>query len=189
MRLAIESTVPRRHPLPRLWLMTDERQGDALWVALKRLPRGSGVVVRHYMPDKARRRLIGRIRRIARRRRLALIVAGPEKPAVRARADGFHERSQRIGSRRMLRTVAVHNRRELVAAERVRADLVFVSPVFATESHPGAPSLGRMRFGMLARQARIPIIALGGMTARRAASLRAFGIHGWAAVGALTPED
>ncbi|RYD48780.1 MAG: thiamine phosphate synthase, partial [Sphingomonadales bacterium] len=38
-----------RHPLiPKLWLMTDERMGDDLWDALKRLPRGSGVIFRHY---------------------------------------------------------------------------------------------------------------------------------------------
>ena len=46
------------HPkrLPRLWMMTDERQGDALWSALERLPRGAGVVFRHYsLPAAARR--------------------------------------------------------------------------------------------------------------------------------------
>ena len=33
----------RRQPLPRVWLMTDERQGDGLWGALERLPRGAGM--------------------------------------------------------------------------------------------------------------------------------------------------
>ena len=28
--------MPRRQPLPRLWLMTDERQSEGLWEALDR---------------------------------------------------------------------------------------------------------------------------------------------------------
>ena len=50
--------MPRCHPVPRLWLMTDERQGETLWRALERLPERSGVVFRHYsLPAKERHRL------------------------------------------------------------------------------------------------------------------------------------
>jgi thiamine-phosphate pyrophosphorylase len=75
-----------------------------------------------------------------------------------------------------------------VAAIRAGADALFVSPVFATRSHPGAPALGRARLGLLIRGLRIPVIALGGMDRRRAASLRALGVHGWAAIDAWTGE-
>ena len=34
--------MPRRHPIPTIWLMTDERMGVALWDVLERLPRGAG---------------------------------------------------------------------------------------------------------------------------------------------------
>lgn len=179
----------RRHPLPRLWLMTDERQGDALWPAIHALPRGSGIVVRHHsLPDSERRDLAKKVHKAARRRRLTVILAGSEQEAVAAAADGFHRRSQHIGAYQLIRTAAVHNPRELVLAERIGADLVFLSPVFPTRSHPGGRALGRVRFGLLARRSRIPIIALGGMTAKRARSLRGFGIYGWAAIGALTPD-
>src|SRR5690606_35566678 len=64
---AIGRGVTHRHPnrpLPRRWLMTDERQGETLWAALDRLPRGAGVIVRHYsLPMRARRRLFARFRR------------------------------------------------------------------------------------------------------------------------------
>ncbi|MBC2776302.1 thiamine phosphate synthase [Parasphingopyxis marina] len=190
MRLAIESRVPRRHPLPTLWLMTDERQGDRLWPSLARLPRGSGVIVRHHsLPIDDRRRLAARIRRIARARGLIMVMAGDQRLARRVRADGFHHRSRRIGAREMIRTVAAHNPAELRIAEQARADLVFLSPVFATESHRGAKMLGRVRFGLLARRTRISVIALGGMDARRAKGLRGMGIYGWAGIGALTPKE
>lgn len=198
MVLAIESRVRRRHPLvpprygpplPELWLMTDERQGDRLWPALKALPRGSGVIVRHYsLGQKARRALIARVRMIARARRLTLIVAGPAKLAQTAQANGFHMRSSRIGPPTLLRTVAVHDLTELRLAERIGADLIFLSPAFATESHPGARPMSRSRFGTLVRESRIPVIALGGMDPHRGRSLKQFGIYGWAGIGALTPK-
>ena len=62
---------PRHPPIPRIWLMTDPRMGEALWAALDRLPRGAGVVLRHYdVPDRAA--LIGRVAKVARKRGLVL---------------------------------------------------------------------------------------------------------------------
>jgi thiamine-phosphate pyrophosphorylase len=84
----------------------------------------------------------------------------------------------------MIRTSPVHNVRELVAAERRGVSALLVSPVFATRSHPGGRALGYSGFGTIAHRAKAPVIALGGMTARRARALRRFGIHGWAAIDA-----
>ena len=81
-------------------------------------------------------------------------------------------------------TYPVHSRRQAIAAIRAGADALFVSPVFATRSHPGARALGRARLGLMIRGLNRPIIALGGMDARRARSLRQLGIHGWAAIDA-----
>lgn len=163
----------KRHtrPLPRLWLMTDERMGDALFPALRRLPRGSGIIFRHYgLPPAERRALFARVERIARARRLMLVIGGIEH-----------------GRHRGAITAPVHSVRERIEAERVGVELLFVSPVFPTASHPGARALGRIGFGQVIRGARAPVIALGGMTRAKARSLRPFGIHGWAAIDGLTP--
>lgn len=164
--------------------MTDERQGDALWTALGRLPRGAGVIFRHYATPPAKRRaLFERVAGIARRRRLVLLLAGSPQLAMAWRADGAHGRSpHRRTTRPLLRTAPAHDMPELIAAERAGADLILLSPVFATRSHPGAPVLGPVRFGLLARQARTPIVALGGMTAKRARALP--DAYGWAAIDA-----
>lgn len=165
-----------RHPVPRQWLMTDERMGDALWPALAGLPRGSGVVVRHYdLSVRDRRALLERIERIGRRRRLVVLGAGM------AASGGIH--NARRGVRGLL-TRAVHDRREAAAALRARADAVFVSPVFATRSHDRARPLGAVRMGLLVRELPMPVIALGGMDASRLRRLRPLRIHGWAGVDA-----
>jgi thiamine-phosphate pyrophosphorylase len=168
-----------RHPLPHLWLMTDERMGDSLWDALERLPRGSGVVFRHYgLPSAERGMLFVKVARLARRRGLLLIRAGDARLGPE---DGVHGR-RGPG----LRTWPAHSRRQAIAGIRAGADAVFVSPVFATRSHPGTRTLGRVRLGLMIRGLPLPVIALGGMDARRAAGLHALGIYGWAAIDAWT---
>lgn len=173
--------MPRRHPhparLPRRWLMTDERLGDSLWRAIDALPRGSGIIFRHYAtPQPARLELFKQVRRVAQRKGLMLVVAG-RPPLGRGPID-------RHGRLRGALTAPVHSRIEAVAAARAGAALLFVSPVHPTRSHPGAPALGRVRLGMMIRGLKLPVIALGGMSERRWRALRALGVHGWAGIDA-----
>ena len=183
-----------RQPPPRIWLMTDERMGDLLWRAVERLPRGSGIVFRHYRtPIEERRALFARVRRAARRRRLVLVLAGDARRAAAWRADGVHGGARRDMARPLLRTAAAHDGRALVLAIRAGADLIFLSPVFPTMSHPGAPALGPVRFGLLARIGgrRRRLIAPGGMNPHRGRRMTALGAAGWAAIDAWTapPAD
>jgi len=167
----------RHPPIPRLWMMTDPRLGDGLWDALGRLPRGSGVIFRHYqLPLTERRALFARIAKVARRRGLVLLRAGAE--TMRGER-GTHGRRGRG-----LSTWPVHSRREAVAAIRAGADALLVSPAFPTRSHPGAPVLGPVRFGLMVRGLAVPVLALGGMDAHKARRLKPLGIHGWAAIDA-----
>ena len=170
--------MPRRQPIPTVWLMTDERLGERLWAALERLPRGSGVVFRHYeTPLAERRQLFARVRRIARRRRLLLIRAGS---APLGREAGTHnQRGRGVATR------SAHDRREAVAAVRAGARVLFVSPVFATRSHPGARPLGPLPAAAVVRGLPVVRIALGGMTPQRYMRVSRLGFDGWAAIDAF----
>lgn len=160
-----------------LLLLTDERLGDRLWPALDRLPRGGIVVFRHYsLPPAERRALFGAVRRVARARGLRLVVAG----AGLRGASGVHGRDPR--RRRGLRTWPAHDAGEVIAGRRAGADLILISPVFPTRSHPGARVLGPLRAMALARLAPGRAVALGGMDAKRFRRLRGF--VGWAAIDA-----
>lgn len=183
--------IARHRNIPRLWLMTDERVNeDDLLAAVRRLPRGSGLIFRHYGLDRhARRALFDHVRAIARRRGIAILLAGGAGLAAAWGADGWHGLGQDRRRGRFLHSAPAHDVRQMRGAERAGVDLLFVSPIFPTRSHPGARSLGRVRFGLLARQAREPVIALGGMTAHRARGLNLLGLYGWAAIDALTERD
>lgn len=169
-----------------LWLFTDRhRLADPL-ASAARLPRGlAGIVLRHDdEPDPA---ALGRaLARICRERRLRLVVAGDIRLA-RALQAGVHLRGGRWPGpvrRRGLVSSSAHSRAELTRARRAGADLVFLSPAFATASHVGAPGLGPVRWAGLAHGAGLPVLALGGMTGRLAQRLPRF-CAGAGAIGAL----
>ncbi|WP_109807961.1 thiamine phosphate synthase [Sphingosinithalassobacter portus] len=176
----------RQPPIPRLWLMTDERLGESLWPAIARLPRGSGIVFRHYgLPLSERKRLFARVSAMARRRGLIVLRAGATR--LSKYEDGVHGNAPML--RPGIRTMAVHDRREAVRAIRAGADAIFVSPLYATRSHPEGRALGRIRAGLLMRHLPMPVIALGGMNAARGRSLSALEIHGWAGIDAWRSDQ
>lgn len=152
--------MPRRHPdLPTIWLLTDERLGDRLWTALRRLPRGSGVLVRHFSVEGPDRRTL--LRRIRQRTALRHIVVLDETSSTIART---------------------HDARELRRALLRRPDLLFVSPLFKTRTHPDWLPLGRMRAAALARLNPGKTLALGGMDARRYGQISPLGFSGYGAI-------
>lgn len=174
----------RSHPLPRIWLMTHERFGDDLLPAIQRLPFKSGVIFRHYATDAiARQRLFRQILRICRKRGHVLLLAGDERQARSWHADGHHQRSPRRG--KSIHSAAVHNAAEIASMKAHAPDLLFVSPVYATNSHAGQRPLGPLGFCRIANMVgKSSIIALGGMS-RQKASLMSRHIHGWAAIDAF----
>ena len=124
------------------------------------------------------------MRAVARRRGLLLLLAGNARTARAWGADGWHGRRGASAHVRqdMLHSAPVHDVTEMRAAERNGADVLLLSPVFPTRSHRGARALGRVRFALLVRQARRPVIALGGMDAQRWQEMRGTGATGWAAI-------
>ncbi len=170
--------------IPSLWLVTDERVAEAdLLRAVMRLPRGSAVIFRHYsLAEDARQALFEQVMRAAEARHCLVLLAGDPDLAWRWGADGYHGRAV---CKAGLHSAPVHNHRELVQAEQAGADVLLISPLFATRSHPGARPLGAYRFAALVRQARVPVIALGGVKPRQAQLVRRLGASGYAAIDGL----
>jgi thiamine-phosphate pyrophosphorylase len=184
--------IRRGRPLPALWLFSDPVRLPDPRAAAARLPRGAGVVARGAAPGVLRA-LAG----LARRRGLALLVAGDGRGALVLRA-GLHlpERrgaagllpflaARRAGAPFAVLSLAAHGgARGAARARRLRPDLVFLSPLFPTESHPGAPALGPLRWLAAALRAGAPAAALGGVVAARLGRVprRAAGV---AAIGSL----
>jgi thiamine-phosphate pyrophosphorylase len=157
--------------LPPLWLFTDARRVADPRPVVARLPKGlAGVVLRH--DGEPGRAALGRdLARICRARRLRLVVAGDPRLAA-ALGVGVHLRGGRwpggapvLVRRRAgaLVTSSAHGVAELRRAARAGVDLAFLSPAFATRSHPDVVVLGALRWGRVARGAALPVAALGGI--------------------------
>lgn len=174
------------YPLPDFWLLSDERNDAVLAEALERLPRGSGFVYRHYhLPPVERYDRFRALLRRARARRHLVILADSAQTAAEWGAHGIYGAPLMLGPRRagLIAIATAHDLREIGQANRIQADLLMLSPVFPTRSHPVAKTLGPLGFRLLAEHAQMPVIALGGMT-----GLRARGLHWprWAAIDGLS---
>ncbi|WP_328705888.1 thiamine phosphate synthase [Erythrobacter rubeus] len=180
--------------LPNLWLISDARNDAVLEDALRRMPRGSGFIYRHYHLDEEKRYArFRKLRRIARACNHTVVLADSALTATDWGADGIYGAPKSLWPRRreLLHLATAHNLREIGEANLIGSDGVLLSPIFSTNSHPGGQVLGPVRFKALARYSRAPVIALGGMDARRA---RALDWPRWAAIdglskGAVYPAD
>lgn len=158
---------------------------------MAKLPPGSAVILRDYgAPDRPARAVS--LVRLCRARRLRLLVAGDARLALAAGAYGLHlpEGLACGGDRRWrlwrkpgwLVTAAAHSPGAIARARRAGVDAVLLSPVFPTASHPGATTLGALRFAAWTRKAGVPVYALGGMTAATSRRLSGSGAAGIAAI-------
>ncbi len=179
----------RGRGLPAVVLMTDDMREVDWLAAVAALPRASGVIVRH-RDAAARERLARQLRPLCRARRVALLIADDPALAQRVGADGVHLPEKQIArmpglkalNRRWFVTCAAHNAAAVRRSRIAGADAVFVSPVFATASHPERGALGVARFAAFARESTAAY-ALGGVDMKTIRQLQAHRIVGIALIG------
>jgi thiamine-phosphate pyrophosphorylase len=146
-----------RQTMPEQWLIVNDTIDPCGWRALRKLARGSGVLVLNRLKVSESRRL----RNLARARALTIVIEAPRA------------------------TSRVHNARELRNALLRRAPMILLSPMWPTRSHPDWKPLPRMRAAALAQLGHRKLVALGGMNARRYAKIAPLGFIGWAGISAF----
>lgn len=110
---------------------------------------------------------------------LAIGAAGvhlPERDLPVAAARRLLGRGRLVGR-------SVHSVEGAIEAETAGADYVVFGSVFASESHPGQPVAGLEELRRVTAAVRIPVLAIGGVDAGRAAACREAGAAGFAAIG------
>jgi len=171
----------RPRAMPEIWIVSDARNDHVLEDALKRAPRGSGLIFRHYhLPARDRRLRFEALGRLARSRGQFIALAGSAAEARSWGADGAYGSSRQLSKGPALpRLITAHCLREIRHANRARASAILLSPVFPTRSHPGEHGIGPIRFRLMSRRTDVPVIALGGMNVRLAKRLKTVR---WAAI-------
>lgn len=178
--------------LPNLLFFTDPARVSDPEAVAERLPQGAGVVFRAFGAADAVDRGL-RLRAIADRRSLILLVGADEALAEAIGANGVHlpERTRdltpglRARQPDWLITIAAHDRDAVITASALGADALVVSPIFRSNSPSAGTPLGVEGLRELVAATATPIYALGGIRARTVAGLKNTGIVGLAAVEAL----
>src|SRR5579864_1956871 len=176
--------------VPFLALMLDDDRVPDPLQAVRILPRGALVVVRS-REDERRKRLAHAVVAVARARGLIVLIANDAQLAARCGADGLHlsEANAYLAAHwralhpRWFLSAAAHGLRRMRSSTFL--DAVFLSPIFPTLSHSDRVAHTAVRANQMARSARVPVYALGGVTAQNASLLQGFA--GVAAIGALLP--
>jgi thiamine-phosphate pyrophosphorylase len=130
---------------------------------------------------------------IARRHGACLTLHGDAALAKASGSDGVHlpAGSDPAAARRLLGPakligVSIHTVTEAEAIDRNLVDYAIAGPAFETPSKPGyGPEIGRKGLAEIARAAPVPVLAIGGLNATRAAEVLAAGPVGIAVMGGV----
>ena len=184
-------------PHPPLLLVTDRRQarrplGEVVGAALVAGCRWVSVREKD-LPEEEQIALARMLMPMARRHGARLMVHGDAALAKACGADGVHlpSGSDLAAARALLGVdklvgVSIHIVTEAEALDPTVIDYAIAGPAFETASKPGyGPEIGRKGLAEIARASRVPVLAIGGLNAVRAAEVLAVGPVGIAVMGGI----
>ena len=186
-----------RLPHPPLLLVTDRRQARKPLAEVVGAALAAGcrwVSVREKdLPEDDQIALVRLLLPMARRNGARLTLHGDAALAKAAGADGVHLSAggDAAASRQLLGPdkligVSIHTATEAAAVDPAIADYAIAGPAYETASKPGyGPEIGRKGLADLARSSRVPLVAIGGLNATRAAEVLAVGVAGIAVMGSI----
>lgn len=195
-----EADVPisRAAALPGIYAITPEPGAD-VDAFLARIERGlqRGIrLVQWRAPclDPTRyRELAVELLRLARAHHARLLLNADPSLALELGADGVHLNARRLQSTSVLPqrradflvVASVHDAKEMARAEHLGVDVVVISPVRPTASHPDRAAIGWPGFEALLALTGLPAYALGGLAGQDVDAARRSGALGVAGISAF----
>jgi len=106
--------------------------------------------------------------------------------------DGLHLTSQMLHSIQsrpvddnFMLSVSCHTNAEIEKAKSLKADIILLSPVKETKSHPGVKGIGWEKFTEIVAGVKTPVYALGGMAEKDLPEAKKSGAQGVAAISSF----
>jgi len=132
-------------------------------------------------------------------RQALLLVNGPLEVALASEADGVHlpessppvrrpREAVPVGRQGFLVGRSVHSLEAARRAEAEGADYLVAGPVYETRSHPGRKPAGLSLIEEITRSVRVPVLAIGGISATRAEEVVRAGASGVAVISAILAQ-
>ncbi len=141
-------------------------------------------------PDASARTLEREACRLVAEATVPVVISARADVALAAGAAGVHlpehdlpvAAARRLLGAGLLVGRSVHSASAALQAEAEGADYLVFGSVFASASHPGQPAAGLEALHRVAGAVRIPVLAIGGVDAERAAACLGAGAAGFAAI-------
>ena len=134
-----------------------------------------------------------RIKEIAHRHGVPLIINDNLRVALESGADGLHvgqgdlqaQKARALLGPGKILGVSARTVEQALAAQAAGADYLGVGAVFPTSTKPEAAEVPWETLGEICRAVEIPVVAIGGITAQRLPQLAGSGIAGAAVISAV----
>ncbi len=174
---------------PTLWFFTDHERNPEPYNILNQLPKNTGIVFRDYNA-KRRKKMALKMADFCNKNKLILLIAGDTKLALEVGASGVHIPEYNKFNLPYLKpnkpnwivSASVHNQHMLKKVTSFGVNIIFLSPIFYTSSHPYGKTLGIHNLRRLTKEFSIFSIALGGINKNSISKLNGSGINGIAAI-------
>ena len=171
--------------LPAGWYVTDPARTPAIKETVGNLPRGIGVIFRHF-GDAVQLSIARDLAGICREQGRPLLVSADPDLANAIGADGVHwpaKLARRATRAAGLASMSVHNVQELRLSRILGMDAILVSTVFPSDSPSARAAIGLERLARVRQSQGPTIYGLGGIDSSNCE--RTAKIAGFAAVSGL----
>ena len=168
--------------MPYVWFLTDSIKTKTPLDTSRKLPDNSGILIRSYNIQN-KEIIIKNIINLKKRKLHTVLVSGKHKS--HSNVDGAHLPSWLNSSffiNKKLISMSAHGARDIRKSINIKADIIFISSVFDTTSHPGGKSIGVIKLGLMAKLFKKPVIALGGINNNNISRLKGLPIFGCAGI-------
>lgn len=180
-------------------LFTDRKKIFDFEKVIKNLPKNSAIIIREYdLPKQDRKDFAKKIFNLAKTRPDLQILIGKDfELALELKADGIHFSDfDKLPLNFLLKkfpknfifSFAAHSLKSLRKVQKLKPDMIFISPIFPTTSHVGAKTFGYKNLAKIAVQNKKQnyfwgnIYALGGITKTNIEMLKKLPLKGFGAI-------
>ncbi len=166
---------------------------------IKNLPKNSIVIFREYhLESFAREKLALEFIKICRSYKHKILIAKNLALALKLKADGVHfsdfdklplqllskknRQMSQFWPKNFIFSIACHNYLSVLKSQRIQADMIFISPILTTKTHPQQKNLGWLKFAKIFYISKKEVLPLGGMDKNAIKMLKRLDIKGFGGI-------
>ena len=134
---------------------TDRKKVKNFSKIIKNLPKNSAIIIREYdLDQKIREEFAKKIIRLKGSKPLKILIGKDIELAKKLQADGIHfsdfDKLENFNKENFIFSFAAHSEESIAKAISLKADMIFISPAFASSSHYDCAALGEKKLQEIA---------------------------------------